>query len=299
MEMKPESGVATAPMRFADWASLQYQLLWAYEGPVPKIALEGSYTDMATSCWLVRSGEVTLRTGGRKVTAGPGDWVFVASPTRHQTFTADAEILSLHFELSWPGGESVIDRSENLVVPAATIPQLEKVARPVARTLRRHFPQAGAFLAAERCNRELYLKVQSLLPALLNVYLDTQEFLGNPPTLRGGRDERVLKGIGELDRMPLDRIIGRLELAARLGLSPSHMNALFSVHLGMTPTRYLELRRLNTAKNMLSRTSKSVKAIALELGFRHESHFCLWFKRLTQKRPSALRPSMPNNNTCR
>ncbi|MFA6961344.1 MAG: helix-turn-helix transcriptional regulator [Opitutaceae bacterium] len=276
-------------MRFIDWASLHYHLLWAYEGPVPRIALEGDYTDSATSCWLIRRGSVVLRIGRQVVTARPGDWAFVASPTRHQTFTADAEILSLHFDLTWPGGESVINRTKNLIVLGSHVPQMEKAAMQVVRVMRRHFPHAGAFLATERCDRALYLKIQSLLPGLLNAYLDTQETLDNPPTLRGGQDERVLRGVAELDRVPLDRRIGQPEIATRLGLSRSHMDALFTAHLGVTPRRYLELRRLETARRMLSRTGKSVKAIALELGFKHESHFCLWFKRQHGTRPSALR----------
>ena len=215
--------------------------------------------------------------------------MFVASPTRHQAFTADAEIMSLHFELSWPGGESVIDRTRNLVVPSTQVPALEETAMRVVRVMRRHFPRASAFLATECCDRPLYLRLQGLLPSLLNAYLDTQEALGNPASLRGGRDARVLHGVAELDRVPLDRRVGQPEIAARLGLSRSHMDALFTAHLGMTPRRYLERRRLETARHLLVRTDKSVKAVALELGFKHESHFCLWFKRLHGTRPSALR----------
>ncbi len=289
MADKQLAGNTASSLRFLDWSSLHYCLLWAYEGPVSKTALVGSYTDAATSCWLIRKGMVTLRTGNQTVTAKPGDWMFVASPTRHQIFTDDAEILSLHFELSWPGGESLIDRSKNMIVPAKNIPQLEKAALPVIRALRKHFPYAGAFLPTEKCSRELFLHVQSLLPALLNAYLNTLESLGKSPSLRGGTDERVLAGIAKLERIPLSSVPGRQEIAKRLGLSPSHMDALFSMHLGMTPRRFLEQRRLNTAKHLLSRTTKSVKAITLELGFRHESHFCMWFKRMTAKRPSAFR----------
>lgn len=292
--MKPRALLQTdqrfAPvMRFVDWASLRHQLWWAYEGPVAEEARRGSYTDPDTSCWLVKKGSVTVRTGRHAVTARAGEWVFVASPTRHQTFTDDAEILSLHFELSWPGGESVVDRTRSRVVPAARLPHLEKAARPVVRALRRAFPMAGAYLPEQPCDRALYLRLQALLPEWLNAYLDAQEALGVPVRLRGERDERVLRGLAELDRMPPDRRVERAELAARLGLSGSHLDALFVAHTGMTLRRYGERRRLDTAVRLLRSTDKSVKVVAFELGFRHVSHFCLWFKRLKGVRPSELR----------
>lgn len=292
--MKPRapvcSGQSFVPvMRFVDWASLRHHLWWAYEGPVVVEARRGSYTDSDTSCWLVKKGTVTVRTGRQAVTARAGEWVFVASPTRYQAFSDDAEILSLHFELSWPGGESVVDRTKNRVVPAARLPHLEKAARQVVRVLRRAFPLAGAYLPEQPCDRALYLRLQALLPELLNAYLDAQEELGVPVQLRGERDERVLRGLAELDRMPLNQRMDRVKLGARLGLSGSHLDALFVAHTGVTLRRYGERRRLDTAVRLLKSTDKSVKVVAFELGFRHVSHFCLWFKRQKGVRPSALR----------
>lgn len=47
--------------------------------------------------------------------------------------------------------------------------------------------------------------------------------------------------------------------------------------------------RLSAAKSQLLKTSKSVKTIALELGFKTDSHFCNIFKRATKLRPMEYR----------
>lgn len=277
-------------MRFIEWASLQYHLLWAYDGPAPEVARVGTYTSEDTSCWLLRKGAVVLRTTGQAaVTVHPGQWVFVASPGRHQRFSPDAELLSLHFQLTWPGRVTVVNRERNLVISADKIPQLERAARPVVRLLARTFPGAGAFLPGMRCTREAYLRVQSLLPPLLNAYLDAQDTLGNLPAMQSGIDERVLRASAEIDRMPIDQTMSEARLDRQLGLSRSHLDALFVAQLETTPRRYLEGRRLTVAERLLKQTQRSVKEIAIELGFRHSSHFCMWFKRLRGRSPTEFR----------
>lgn len=279
-----------------DWSSLHYSLLWAYEGPVSRSSWTGRFTDDATSCCLIRQGSVKVQTPGETLKARAGDWVFVASPTRHQAFSEDNRILSLHFHLHWPGGEPLVNRARTLVCRADRIPGLEKASLPLIRLLRRHFPGVQSYLPAEPCPRGLYLRIQSLLPSLLDAYLDAQEQLGNPPRLRAGRDELMLQLLAALDRIPLHLPLKQEALARQLGFSRSRLDALFVSRMGITPRRYLEQRRRETAKQMLGNTNKSIKTIALELGFRHESHFCLWFKRLEGCRPGERRQKSPGNS---
>lgn len=276
--------------RFAEWANLQYHLLWAYEGPAPEAARDRVSSSADTSCWLIRKGSVVLKTKGQAtVTARAGQWAFVASPTRHQVFSDDAELLSLHFRLAWPGGVQVVERARNLVLDATRIPGLERAARPVAKLLARHFPGAGAFLPDRRCDRATYLKTQALLPALLNAYLDAQEIMGNRPLPGAGLDERVARAAARLECMPVDRSWSQDGLDRELGLSRSHLRALFVAEFGTTPRRYLERRRLAAAERLLDHPGRSVKEVAVTLGFRHASHFCLWFKRLRGVRPTEAR----------
>lgn len=285
----PAAGART--LRFRDWATVRYGLVWAYEGPVLPAARVGTYTNPDLSCWLVRRGHVILTTAGRAVTAREGDWAFVASPTRHQAFSRDAEILSLHVHFSWPGGEPVIEQKHNRVVPARDHPRLEKSALTLVRIVRRHFPRASAFLPDESCTLPLYLEVQNRLPLWLAAYLEAQAALGVHPRRLGLADDRVLQALADLDRQPLDRKFSERDWVARARLGRSQLNALFVHATGVTPRRYFERRRLETARRLLTHTRMSIKEIGIDLGFRHESHFSQWFHRREGRPPRRFRES--------
>jgi len=266
-------------MDFGDWSSLRYHLSWAYEGGVWPPARVGSYSNMHTSCWLIRKGTVKVTTEDQTVHGRAGQWVFVASPTRHQAFSKHAEILSLNFDFTWPGNVQVIERPQNLVLSAADYPRLETAARKIVRLVGRVFPDAHAFLRHQPCTLNRFLKVQNLLPDWLDAYLDALADVGIYPRRLHFNDERVLKVLAELDRHPLSEPFTPVYLTALSGLSRSRLDALFVSALDTTPRRYFEKRRLEEARSLLVHTSKSVKEIAIELGFKHASHFSLWFQK--------------------
>ncbi|AHF89829.1 AraC family transcriptional regulator [Opitutaceae bacterium TAV5] len=277
------------PLRFGDWAHIRHALIWAYEGPVWPASAAGTYSSNDMSCWLIRRGRVTLTTAGKSLTARAGQWAFVSTPTRHQAFSKDAELLSLHFNFTWPGGEPVIAQPRTVVFDADEHPQLERAALPMVRLVRRHFPKAHAFLPAEFCSLPLYLRVQKLLPAWLEAWLAAQAVFANFPQRLGLTDDRILQALAELDRWPLGQKFSECELVRRTGLGRSQLNALFVRSTGTTPRRYLERRRLEAAERLLGHTQMSVKEIGIDLGFRYESHFSQWFRAHRSAAPSAWR----------
>ena len=279
----------TGSMRFIDWSSLQFHLIWIYVGPVFPHARTGRYTDNEISCWLLKKGQVELCTGRNRVIAQPGEWAFVASPTRAQVFSADAEILSVHFHLAWPGGEPLFQRAKNEIFPAAQFPRLERSALQLLRLVRRHMPKLDANLQFERCSLDVYLRAQDLLPDWLRAYVDTMLALGHSPQRLAGLDERALQLVTALDRHPLAEPFNEAGFARGIGLSVPHLTDLFTKDYGVTPRRYLERRRREAAQHALAHTSASVKSVAFSLGFRYESHFCAWFRQHEQCTPSAYR----------
>lgn len=63
--------------------------------------------------------------------------------------------------------------------------------------------------------------------------------------------------------------------------SAKHLRLLFQKEFHMSPKRYRDRQRMSRAMELIAGTDLSVKAIAAELGFRHQSHFCMAFKRIT------------------
>jgi hypothetical protein len=120
----------------------------------------------------------------------------------------DAEILSLHFHLTWPGGAPLFDQQQNQLIESSEHPELEKAARPLVRQLRRLFPGANAFLPRLPCPLDLYLRVQNLLPIWLAAYVAVQTNLGNYPKRLRISDDRILHAIKDLDHQLLSEAWG-------------------------------------------------------------------------------------------
>ena len=89
---------------------------------------------------------------------------------------------------------------------------------------------------------------------------------------------------GDLSRTP-----SLEELCKLCGLSASQTLRLFKRHFGTTPVQYSLDRRIATAKLLLDGTAKSIKEIALDLGFADEYYFSNMFKSRTGSSPTGYR----------
>jgi len=73
--------------------------------------------------------------------------------------------------------------------------------------------------------------------------------------------------------------LGVEDLAARFGLSASHLHAQFREHVGMTPHQHLILQRMRSARHKLVTTSDPIKSIAREVGYTNTENFCRAFRK--------------------
>jgi AraC family transcriptional regulator of arabinose operon len=78
-------------------------------------------------------------------------------------------------------------------------------------------------------------------------------------------------------------------LAKEFYLSPSHLNLLFRNSLGQSPMTYVRTIRMRSMRDMLARTSCSIKEIAEMHGFPSQSEFSRLFRRYAGVTPSAYR----------
>ncbi len=86
-----------------------------------------------------------------------------------------------------------------------------------------------------------------------------------------------------------DGDISMKEMAAMAGLSTTHFNARFREIFGMTPTRYVLSRRIEHSRRLLTKTSKDIAEISVELGFCDQSHFTKRFRSVTGLTPRQYR----------
>jgi AraC-like DNA-binding protein len=83
--------------------------------------------------------------------------------------------------------------------------------------------------------------------------------------------------------------VGLRELAADVGLSPSHLSAVFVATAGVPPHRWLLRRRVERARELLARTGRSITDIALSCGFSSSQHFSTVFKAQEGCTPTGFR----------
>lgn len=86
------------------------------------------------------------------------------------------------------------------------------------------------------------------------------------PERDGSRDERLVRRACELLEADLSEPMTLVELAARTGVSPSHLRRVFRRVTGVTPREYREAKRLERTRTELG-AGRSVTATVYEAGF--------------------------------
>jgi AraC family transcriptional regulator of arabinose operon len=138
--------------------------------------------------------------------------------------------------------------------------------------------------------RSLKLRESLAMNALEEILLWCRELLAQTDTRPV--DPRIRRAIDLLDEHQ-DRPISGAALAAQVGLSISRLAHLFQSEIGMPPRRYWEGRRLDQARQLLTRTQLPVGEIARQVGFENQFYFSLRFKKAAGLSPLAYRRKSP------
>lgn len=79
------------------------------------------------------------------------------------------------------------------------------------------------------------------------------------------------------------------ELSKKIGVTQSHLSRLFSEKIDGGFSKYLQILRVEKAKNLLQNTNMNIYEIMFESGFRDQSTFNRVFKNITKKTPKEYR----------
>jgi transcriptional regulator GlxA family with amidase domain len=111
------------------------------------------------------------------------------------------------------------------------------------------------------------------------------------PELRS-EDPRIQQAVNLLRSNAFVAPVRISEIAAKLHISHSHLAHLFKKELGVAPTHYVRVLRLQKARDLLESTFLSVKEIMSMVGFADFSHFVRDYKQEFGETPSQTRASM-------
>lgn len=143
--------------------------------------------------------------------------------------------------------------------------------------------------APEQAN-ELY--VSEAMLAFGTYVCGTNGVLQTPRYVRGGLSalqERIAKAMIDAH---LDGGITLQDLAAACGLSAPHLAHAFKASVGVSPHRWLLLRRVERAKALLRLNRGTLADIASDCGFADQSHLTRVFRRATGLAPGAWRQQL-------
>lgn len=269
----------------SDWAHLQNRLIWAYEGEVLPQYRNLSHHFPGQAALLVRQGSVEIRTEKGSKQAFAGQWVLPRTGQRLQKFSPDARVLSVRFDLHWPGGQPLFDWDVALVFRSAEAPRLEGEANQLRQWIEHRFPNVRSSLPTVQGDLRTHLAIHRSFSSWLCVYVEVLLNQGLKPSRLEKIDPRMLQAIQVLDHHPLNSPLLEKNLAREIGLSPSQMDRLFSKQFKTTPRQYMDRRRMETAMELIQSSSLSIKQISCEMGFNSLPYFSKWFRSKTSLGP--------------
>ncbi len=82
------------------------------------------------------------------------------------------------------------------------------------------------------------------------------------------------------------------ELASQFNVSTGYLSKLFLDHVGENFTEYLNMIRVNKAKELLKTTDKKIYQIADQVGFNDSYYFSSWFKKVVGVTPTTFRENL-------
>jgi AraC-like DNA-binding protein len=120
-------------------------------------------------------------------------------------------------------------------------------------------------------------------------FRDLVRHLAPTPRSRGGLPPAAIRRIQEYVDTHLSENVDLAVLAGIAGLSVFHFAREFKRTAGVTPHYYLLKKRVERAKNLLSRSDLSLAEIALASGFSDQSHFTRRFRQILGATPREFR----------
>lgn len=104
-----------------------------------------------------------------------------------------------------------------------------------------------------------------------------------------GLPNRKLQQVLEYIDTHLGRDLELVQLAQVVGMSQYYFASLFKQSMGVAPWQYVRQQRLEQAKELLKQCDRSIVEIALECGFKSQSHFTQQFRKFTGITPKGYR----------
>ena len=186
------------------------------------------------------------------------------------------------------GGAVAGGRAPGPDAPIAAL-RPEADARAILAAIGRAIEEATATGCAALRDAEARRSLRATILDIVRGMLAVPEAAGRAQARLGRSRQRIVHAADAYLRANLARPVYTDELCVALGVSATSLHQAFHATVGISPHRYLKMRRMGMVRAALLSLSgpwHSVKAIALSHGFWHLGQFCLDYRAMYGETPS-------------
>ena len=222
----------------------------------------------------ILDGETALHyPDGRTFRAGRGDTLVIPKGQLHKDeFSPRRDLRVLFVEFDWPSGSDHLARLDN-----ARLARLGSEVRGEVREICEHLRNAEPDALNDARLYTILLSLEQGLSAL-----------PAPPPAVSPANRLVERAKRYIERNFAARLsLG--EIAASLGVSPSHLSRTFGANCELTLTEYIQSVRIAEAKRLLRDSGCTVAEAAARTGFDNPNYFARVFRRQTGVAPGKFR----------
>jgi len=278
---------------------LSIQIRWLKEWKIRE-GYAGNYVFPYTSIWLVIEGTATIISDQIEYTIRKGDIVCIppqtsqswksvddSQPLHYYAFALEAKIGLLDFIrlYRFPRLASAID-PEDFKELLQSWQSIAQHCTSLVESVDEVELRRGQHTKLDTNQTIRYLKMQTLgLSWMLKLYETMHSYLPDQPVLY---DQRISQ-ICDYVSTHLSEPIMLDDLAERIGLGKEQFRSLFQQTHGTSPMKYVQLLRMQRAKELLTLTVCPIKDISVQVGFENQHHFSNAFRKYTGISPLEYR----------
>ncbi|WP_173275590.1 AraC family transcriptional regulator [Paenibacillus sp. NEAU-GSW1] len=258
--------------------SLQLTLHAAYQTQVTVNWGETDTVAPFNKLYFITEGAGWIRIDGEDYRPKPGQMLLVPANSRHSFSPIEGRKPFLknwcHFNVM----VGPFDLFQWIHVPLCIdIEDVEGMNRKFTEMIG-HFHSKDSFFAR--------LREKQMLLDIVAAFLDLV-----PISVMQHRSEEMNR-LGIIQRFVESRLdcgISVEQMAEAVHLHPNYFISYFKKHFGMPPLKYVNRKRADHAKQLLTTTSLSIKEIADRTGFKETGHFTKFFRKETSFTPTDYR----------
>ncbi|MFN6568862.1 AraC family transcriptional regulator [Dendronalium sp. ChiSLP03b] len=281
LEILPRSPLNSSYHAQWDGVRLEHHRQPAYETP------EHSFQQHVITICLERNGTKAERVFNGRLQheqIAHGDVAIIPANTQHiSRWQSEAEFLVLSLEQAFFTRAALesIDFQSVEIAPhfAAPNPLIQQVGLALKSELE-----------SDSMGSRIYIEslTTTLCIHLLKHYSVSSEKIF-PYSRDKGLSRLKLRQVISYIHENLEKDLSLGEISEKVGISMYHFSRLFKQSTGFTPHQYVMNSRIERAKNLLTRTEKTIEQISEQVGFQSQSHFTNVFRKLIGATPKVYR----------